>query len=191
MSDKTYHHGDLRLAMIEKGVKMIYEGGITALSLRKLATACGVSHAAPYAHFKNKKDLIEAIGSHVADKFANALKSVAGKPSVEGLVNLGWAYVLFFAQNPPYYEAVFIWGGVTVGETPYEPYDFYKAYMAELFTKINYPQELRQNAFIAQWALFHGLASLAIIEEPENPHTWEQRVRDILTNNYIITIGGK
>ena len=52
MSDK-YHHGDLRNALIEEGIKMINTGGEESLSMRKLAEKCGVTMAAPYAHFKN------------------------------------------------------------------------------------------------------------------------------------------
>jgi len=190
MSQKTYHHGDLRLALIEKGIELIYQGGIQALSLRKAAAACGVSHAAPYAHFKSKDALLEAIGSHIAAKFANALKMVAGEPSIEGLVNIGWAYVLFFSQHPHYYDFIFIRGNVKVGEKPYEPYDFFRQYMISVFEKIRYPKEKWQTAIIAQWALFHGLASLAVIEKDSNHVTWESRVREILTKKYIITIEG-
>ena len=53
MSDK-YHHGDLRNALIEESIKMINTSGEDSLSMRKLAEKCGVSMAAPYAHFKNK-----------------------------------------------------------------------------------------------------------------------------------------
>ena len=59
MSD-NYHHGNLRNALIEEGIRMINAGGEDSLSLRKLAVNCGVSNAAPYAHFKNKKENIMA-----------------------------------------------------------------------------------------------------------------------------------
>ena len=54
MKSKSYHHGDLRNALIETGIELINEYGEEKLSLRKVATKCGVSNAAPYAHFKNK-----------------------------------------------------------------------------------------------------------------------------------------
>jgi len=190
MSNKSYHHGDLRTMMIEKGLELINKGGVGALSLRKVAATCGVSHAAPYSHFKSKDELVEAIGNHVAGRFANALKVAAGEPSIDGLVNLGWAYVLFFAENPQYYDFVFVNGDVIVGDVPYEPYDLYKEYMKQLMENIGHPQEAQRNTFIAQWALIHGLTALAVMESPQQPHTWEVRVREILTKNYIITTGG-
>ena len=57
----NYHHGDLRNALIEAGLKIINVSGKDSLSLRKVASACGVSHAAPYAHFSDKESLMEAI----------------------------------------------------------------------------------------------------------------------------------
>ena len=75
MGETSYHHGDLRTAMIEKGIEMINTYGVNSLSLRKLAAACGVSHAAPYSHFVNKEDLYLAISNHVTDKFATVLRS--------------------------------------------------------------------------------------------------------------------
>lgn len=51
---QTYHHKDLRNALIETGIKIVSTEGINAFSLRKVAAVCGVSHAAPYSHFQNK-----------------------------------------------------------------------------------------------------------------------------------------
>ena len=58
----SYHHGNLRQALIDAGIKIINESGEESLSLRKVAAECNVSHAAPYAHF-NSKDL-SMVGKH-------------------------------------------------------------------------------------------------------------------------------
>lgn len=65
MKEKSYHHGDLRRALIETGIDFIKEKGEEALSLRKIAEMCGVSNAAPYAHFKNKDEFIAAVQRYV------------------------------------------------------------------------------------------------------------------------------
>ena len=57
---QTYHHKDLRNALIETGIQLVSTEGVNAFSLRKVAAACGVSHAAPYSHFQNKEELLEA-----------------------------------------------------------------------------------------------------------------------------------
>lgn len=53
-----YHHGNLKKELIEEGIKLMNEVGESGLSLRKIAIRCGVSNAAPYAHFKSKEELL-------------------------------------------------------------------------------------------------------------------------------------
>ena len=62
-SEQAYHHGDLRNALILKGLDVLNEKGVSGLSLRQLARDIGVGHNAPYRHFKNKTELLEAIAS--------------------------------------------------------------------------------------------------------------------------------
>ena len=73
MSD-TYHRGNIREALIEARIRIINESGEDALSLRKVASACGVSHAAPYAHFKDKDELIGAIKKSVTEQLMEELE---------------------------------------------------------------------------------------------------------------------
>ncbi len=56
-----YHHGNLRGALVRAAVKFLEKKSVDDLSLRKLATAAGVSQAAPYRHFKDKESLLAAI----------------------------------------------------------------------------------------------------------------------------------
>ena len=106
----SYHHGNLREALIDAGIKIINENGEENLSLRKVAAACGVSHAAPYAHFKDKEELIDAIKANVTDKFMEKLiDAVEGKPTVDAaIIAMGRAYVTFFSQNPDYFIFLFV-----------------------------------------------------------------------------------
>ncbi len=60
---KTYHHGDLKNALIKAGVEILAKDGVSGLSLRKVALRAGVSHSAPYSHFADKQALIAAIST--------------------------------------------------------------------------------------------------------------------------------
>ena len=108
MSD-TYHHGNLREALIEAGIRIINECGEDALSLRKVASACNVSHAAPYAHFKDKNELIEAIKESVTEQLMvemeDAVRSAVN--SENAIVGMGNRYVSFFRGNPDYFKFLF------------------------------------------------------------------------------------
>ena len=104
MSDK-YHHGDLRNALIEESIKMINTSGEDSLSMRKLAEKCGVSMAAPYAHFKNKEEMINAIKKYVEEAFTEYLEKAIShcENDIEKkIITLGNAYITFFIENPEY-----------------------------------------------------------------------------------------
>ena len=59
MADQ-YHHGNLKSKLLEEAVTLISQDGLENLSLRRLATQCGVSHNAIYRHFDSKERLIDA-----------------------------------------------------------------------------------------------------------------------------------
>ena len=63
MEDRSYHHGNLREALIAPPAKQIEEIGFEALSLRDLAASLDVSRAAPYRHFADRRELLAAIAA--------------------------------------------------------------------------------------------------------------------------------
>ena len=196
MSKKTYHHGNLQGLLIEKSIEMINENGTEALSMRKLATACGVSHTAPYAHFKDKDELLNAVEVHITKKFVAILKeSVEGAGATpEGLFNLGFAYVMFFVRNPQYHKFIFSRSSIQAWvDLSYEPYGFFKSYMFETLENLGHPMDDRKplmSIVVANLSMVHGLASLMIMADINDVAEKEKWVQEILSENYLI-FGGK
>ena len=58
---RNYHHGDQRRALLDAAWRLVAEKGLAALTLRELARAAGVSHAAPYHHFPTRTALLDAL----------------------------------------------------------------------------------------------------------------------------------
>src|SRR5215210_7562872 len=56
-----YHHGDLKAALVQHAVDILRREGIEALTLRGVARAAGVSQAAPYRHFADRRELVAAV----------------------------------------------------------------------------------------------------------------------------------
>lgn len=112
-----YHHGDLRRSFIETGLALVREVGIEALSLRQLAERVGVSTPALYHHFRNKQDLLHALGEASIAEFETALgPTLAPGHTLEDFVI---AYVRFARDNPELYELMLgrsNWRGATQGE---------------------------------------------------------------------------
>ena len=114
MEKKAYHHENLRQELIDAGVKIVAQEGIRALSLRRLAAECNVSHAAPYKHFKNKDDILAALTQHVqqlfAQKLLDGLNALENSDPQERLVEMGVNYVCFMVENPEYLKFLFFTG---------------------------------------------------------------------------------
>ncbi|MCT6777206.1 TetR/AcrR family transcriptional regulator [Streptomyces sp. CS7] len=99
--ERTYHHGDLRRAILTAALDVIATEGPAALSLRDLARRAGVSHAAPAHHFKDRTGLLTAVAAEGYALFADAL---AGAPDLR---ERGVAYVRFAATHPAHFQVMF------------------------------------------------------------------------------------
>ena len=106
---RPYHHGDLRRALIDAASRVLESEGPSALSLRAVAREAGVSPAAPYHHFKDKTELLEAVAHEGWDMLDHALakaKNEAPSPQ-EAMNGLGVAYVCFARENPALYRVMY------------------------------------------------------------------------------------
>ena len=189
MKEKPYHHGDLSRALIETGIDFIKQKGEEALSLRKIAEICGVSNAAPYAHFKSKDEFIVAIQRYIMDLFAATLEKTVMeyKDSPSLLPMLGKTYVMFFSQNPFYFEYLFSCKNISIklsldNATTDEnlPLAILQKAATLVLGKANLPEKVIQDKIIAMWALVHGLASIAVMPNIEFDDNWETRVEEII-----------
>jgi AcrR family transcriptional regulator len=110
MKAKTYHHGDLKNALIKAGVEILANEGIEKLSLRKVALKAGVSHTAPYSHFSDKQALIAAISTEGFQRLSKALdstiKSHPNSPKKQ-LFESAQVYTKFALKNKDIFKIMF------------------------------------------------------------------------------------
>lgn len=109
-SKSRYHHGDLKNALIKAGGEILAQEGVSALSLRKVAREAGVSHSAPYAHFKDKQALIAAISmegfKHLLAQLQKAEVTYQHDPA-KLLVEASWVYCQFALQETDIFKVMF------------------------------------------------------------------------------------
>lgn len=104
----TYHHGDLRRALIDEAGKTLERDGVDAISFRGLARVLGVSHAAPGHHFSNRNELLSELAADGYAWLADALShSMQGQPPSKWLERTGEAYIRFALANPERYRMMF------------------------------------------------------------------------------------
>ena len=158
----TYHHGDLRRAVLDRAVQVIARDGAEALSLRGLAADLGVSHTAPRHHFASRQGLLTAVAVEGFRELHDRLRQAGQTGS---FLDVGVEYVAFALDRPAHFSVMF---------TPYlldlnnpeliEAMDATFAVLREGTATLSDPAA-RQDAAaaaIAAWSLVHGLATLVL-----------------------------
>ena len=190
---KSYHHGDLKNALIEAGADILTKEGVSALSLRKVAQKAGVSHAAPYAHFADKQALIAAISTEGYKKLYEQIARVATQYRSEPLrrlVESSWAYVQFALDEPDHFKVTL--SGMIEKEQDYPAFvETAKqtfALVVEVVAQCQQVGILRQGASdltaVSVWALIHGFVTLLL--ENQISHTVLDRytVREMFISTF-------
>ena len=166
----SYHHGDLRRALIGAARDMLEEGA-GALSLRAVARRAGVSHASAYYHFEDKTDLLAAVAISAFEELGEATETVYAQ---EGLSTLGRlkavasVYVRFALENPQEFRLMFLPElrsdavRTEVERAGRAGYERTVLLVAELQAEGRIAEGEPEAVAISAWAMMHGLATLMI-----------------------------
>jgi AcrR family transcriptional regulator len=164
---RPYHHGDLRRALVEAARRLLEAEGPSALSLRAVAREAGVSPAAPYHHFKDKAELLDAVAQEGWDILGMQMgEAKAAAVGMEQLTALGTAYVLFAREHPALYRVMYD-GARDKAELPEGVQDNKdSAYCMVRDTMIEHGADPTdalhlELASAAAWCGAHGLAEMA------------------------------
>src|SRR4051794_25503289 len=107
VSSRTYHHGNLRAALLAAAEKALAEGG--ELSLRAAAREVGVSHAAPRRHFADKQALLDALAEDGFNRLGAVLETAVsgGQDFHARLLAFARAYVAFAIEHAALLDLMF------------------------------------------------------------------------------------
>jgi AcrR family transcriptional regulator len=169
---RSYHHGDLRRALLEASLEIIEEEGVSHLTLRDAARRVGVSHAAPQHHFGDLRGLHCAIAAEGYRKLhahmAEARRAAPIATPLQAFQRVGVAYVDFAARNPGHFRAMF---HPAVSDRSLTPelqeaadaafnllLDCVRAAQAAGEIRAGEPHDLA----LFVWSAVHGLAALAV-----------------------------
>lgn len=178
MASKSYHHGDLKNALIQAGIAILSKEGLSGLSLRKVAQRAGVSHSAPYSHFPDKQSLIAAIsteGFHQLYSELNAAIAPYADDPKRQLLEGTRAYARFAMKHTDAFKIMF--SGVLEKEKEYPAFveishktfervvDIVRACQDAGILRSTSPELMA----VAVWGQVHGIVSLAL--EGQISHT--------------------
>lgn len=164
---RPYHHGNLRKALLDAGVALIGELGPKGFTIREVARRAGVSHNAPYRHFRDKDELLEAIALEGFARLTAAMKkrSGGGVTAAERLRLCGCGYVDFALRWPHHFLVMFdlpsrdLPGHDTVGANAFQTL---LEFIIESQKEGALPQGDPHPLALMAWSTVHGIAKLAI-----------------------------
>jgi len=156
----SYHHGDLRRALLDEAVALAGEVGVDRLSLRELAARVGVTHPAAYHHFASKTELLGELAREGFALLDQRLAAVSARGARRRFIELGLAYVDFARDHPVHFRLMFrasvvrpVWDAAMAAQVG--------APFARVDAAVRAAGGTRDLTDLA-WASMHGLATLAL-----------------------------
>jgi AcrR family transcriptional regulator len=182
---RSYHHGNLRRALLDEALATIRADGVDALTLREIGARLGVSRTALYRHFADKRALLTAVATEGFRTLRQQLVAAweEGGRGDAAFYAMGIAYVRFAVANPSHYRVMF--GGFVdpEGRDPElvaEAEGAFKALVDALVTLQHEAVFQRDDPLLMAryvWALVHGVAMLGIDDQLREPGRDEQLMR--------------
>jgi AcrR family transcriptional regulator len=176
---RTYHHGDLRRALLDAGVALARDGGPDAVVLREATRRAGVVPNAAYRHFASRNDLLQAVRAEALAALAVAMeKELArhrrGQTAADGaraaLRAIGTAYLRFAQSEPGLFRTAFAVRGepetagnpAMAGRSGLNPFQLLSSALDRLTEAGVLPPDRRPGTEYLAWSAVHGLAMLAL-----------------------------
>jgi AcrR family transcriptional regulator len=187
---RSYHHGDLRKALLEAALKLIREQGVSGLTLREVARKVGVTHAAPYHHFATRELLLEALAEQGFVALARTMTlAIADAPSPgERLFALGRAYIDFARAHPERLQVMFrrrdsaaLEAVAPERDTPVEGAAFAHLFEAVVACQAaaEAPPGDPHDLALAAWCVVHGFSKLWIEGPLDDMPPYEHRFAEL------------
>ena len=189
MASKTYHHGNLKEALISAGLEILSEQGIEGLSLRNVTKRIGVSHTASYNHFSDKQALLAAISTAGHEQLHQILLDTFEKTkhsSSHIISEIAWAYLQFALDNPAIFKLMF--SGALEEERDHPEYVEISQKSIALFEEIiafcqskgQLPEGRVENIAVKLWSLVHGFTYLMLENQFPIEYLQSQELREML-----------
>src|SRR3954452_612393 len=160
----TYHHGDLRDALVQAAFQEAERGGPEAINISALAKKLGVSQPAPYRHFADREALLEAVTAEAFRQFTAILREAIGKPSTQSkLSRFAQAALAFGLRRNGIYRLMFASRAKACAQKGSELHNAAVETFDLLLEALEAPAVglLRERQALKIWAALHGVVTLA------------------------------
>ena len=160
----TYHHGDLRDALVQAALGEVELGGPEAISISALAKKLGVSQPAPYKHFADRESLLSAVTAEAFRQFNDVLRESTRQPSKRSkLSRVAQATLDFGLRRNGIYRLMFASRTMACAAKGSELHSAAMETFELLLESLEAPAVglLRERSALQIWAALHGVVMLA------------------------------
>lgn len=174
---RTYHHGDLRHALTQEGLRLARDGGPAAISLREVTRGVGVSPNAAYRHFADRDALVHAVAAQAQFALARAIRDQidaapaqrdAATTAIGTLRSIGLGYIGFARRERGWFELAFSTqdtapseGIVTLDDEVVPPFQLLLDALDAMVDAGALDPARRPYAEWTCWSAVHGFAEIA------------------------------
>ena len=162
-----YHHGNLRAALLEAGRALLRDQGLAAISLRAVAKAAGVSHAAPYRHFRDKEHMLACVAEAGYEQLSDAIEAAAAVEDPAEQIQVAMVGYLRFALANRELHHLMFGGLLDRGETALvlqdarlKTFGALRAIVDAGIKSGRFKAVNAREATLTLWSLMHGFALL-------------------------------
>ena len=160
---KTYHHGNLRESLLLAAEATLVERGVHGTTLRDVAKAAGVSHAAPYHHFASLNELLAAVAERGFTALGDAMEQASNTPDThERLLQIGQAYVRCAQAQPARFRLMFAPQLAQAASYPALQAASHRAFGLLMAAACAHDSTNGPELALCGWSLSHGLSNLLI-----------------------------
>jgi len=183
----SYHHGNLRQALLEYGVELAKAGGPDAVVLRDVQRLAGVSNSAAYRHYSDRQALLGAVQAYGMTRLGEAMvaslarvraRQPLRRRALARLRATGQAYIDFALAEPGLFRTAFAPGGPAITDDVVapdrHPFHILQGCIDDLVSTGVLTASRRDGLDEAAWAAVHGLATL-LLDGPLSDVTADRR----------------
>ncbi len=161
-----YHHGDLRMALIDAGLHLTRSGGPEALTIREATRRVGVSPNAAYRHFVDREALLGAVATAIQHRMAARMaRSHGSSDARDRLRTVGVGYIKFALDEPGWFTVAFFSAdpiGLSEETASAPPYLALVDALDAMVDAGTLAPGRREGAEWPCWSAVHGFAELAL-----------------------------